>query len=74
MIKENQISNIKNKKYGIKLFLLRVFSFLCSSSKLKSTSDDLKKMDFPASAQRVGITFTDKIRNAFRHKWVKRVD
>jgi hypothetical protein len=72
MTKENQISNIKNKKYGIKLFLLGVFAFICGSSKLKSTLGDLKKMDFSSSSQRLGVSFTDKIRDIFRNRWVKK--
>lgn len=72
MIKENKISNIRNKKYGIKLFLLGAIVFLCGLFKLKSTPDDLKKMEFSGSSQRIGISFTDKIRNFFRHKWLKK--
>lgn len=33
---------------------------------------DLKKIDFPASNQRTGIVFADKIRNAFRGKWIRK--
>ncbi|MHB0945754.1 MAG: hypothetical protein ACYC3B_01105 [Sedimentisphaerales bacterium] len=51
-----------------------LFPFFCSSSKLKSTPDDLKKMEFSTSSQRLGISFTDKIRNVFRHKWVKKAN
>lgn len=46
-------------------FFVRVF-------KLKSTPEDLKKMEFSSSAQRLGISFTDKIRDAFRYKWIKK--
>jgi hypothetical protein len=36
-----------------------------------SGADDLKRADFPASTQRMGIRFTEKIRDAFRGKWLK---
>jgi hypothetical protein len=32
---------------------------------------DLKRADFPTSTQRLGIRFTDKIREVFRHKWLQ---
>jgi len=50
------------------------FYIIGSSSKLKSTPDDLKKMEFSSSTQRLGVSFTDKIRNAFRHRWLKKSD
>lgn len=34
-------------------------------------ADDLKRTDFPTSTQRLGIRFTEKIRDAFRGKWLK---
>ena len=33
--------------------------------------DDLKRADFPTSTQRLGIRFTEKIRDAFRCKWLR---
>ena len=36
-----------------------------------SGADDLKRADFPTSTQRMGIRFTEKIRDAFRGKWLK---
>jgi len=35
------------------------------------TTDDLKRADFPANTQRLGIRFTEKIRDVFRHKWLR---
>jgi hypothetical protein len=56
--------------------LLAFFWGLISSAfllfKPKKTSDDMKKMEFSASAQKIGVRFTDKIRNIFRHRWVKK--
>jgi hypothetical protein len=72
MIEENKISKIKNKKYGIKLFLLGIFTSISGLFRLKTTPNDLKKMEFSSSSQRLGISFTDKIRNAFRYKWIKK--
>jgi hypothetical protein len=33
---------------------------------------DLAKIEFKTSAQRLGLTFTEKIRDTFRFKWLKR--
>jgi hypothetical protein len=38
----------------------------------KATSDDLRKHDYPLSTQRMGIRFTEYIRNTFRFRWLKR--
>jgi hypothetical protein len=46
--------------------------FVSSLFKKKTTADDLKKMDFSASTQKMGLSFTDRIREVFRHKWIKK--
>jgi hypothetical protein len=33
---------------------------------------DLQAADFKTSTQRLGVRFTDKIRNIFRFRWIKR--
>jgi hypothetical protein len=38
----------------------------------KATSAELRKHDFPASTQRMGIRFTERIRDTFRFRWIKR--
>ena len=37
----------------------------------KPGPDDLKRADFAVSTQRLGIRFSEKIRDAFRFKWLK---
>ena len=36
------------------------------------TADDLRKRDYPASTQRMGLRFTERIRDTFRFRWLKR--
>jgi hypothetical protein len=67
-----QKSKIKNQNYGIKIFLLGLITSVCSIFKPKITSKDLKKMDFSTSTQKIGVSFTDKIRDIFRGRWVKK--
>jgi len=38
----------------------------------KVTPHDLRKHDFPASTQRMGIRFTERIRDTFRFRWLRR--
>jgi hypothetical protein len=44
---------------------------LFGKSPAKPAPDDLKRADFPTSAQRLGIRFSEKIRDVFRFKWLK---
>lgn len=37
----------------------------------KSKELDLKKHDFSTSTQRKGIRFSERIRDTFRHRWLK---
>ena len=37
----------------------------------KPTIDDLKRADFGTSTQRLGIRFSEKIRDVFRFRWLK---
>jgi hypothetical protein len=48
--------------------MLRLFG----RNKDKITSEDLKRADFKTSTQGMGIRFTERIREVFRFKWLKR--
>jgi hypothetical protein len=41
-------------------------------SPAKTTTDDLRQMDFKTSTQRLGVRFTEKIRQVFRFKWIRK--
>jgi len=34
-------------------------------------SEDLRQAEFRTSTQRLGVRFTEKIRNVFRFRWIK---
>ena len=38
----------------------------------KPTPEDLKRAEFKTSAQRLGIRFTERIREVFRFRWLKK--
>lgn len=48
--------------------LLAVFG----KSPAKPTVDDLKRAEFKTSTQRLGVRFTERIRNTFRFRWLKK--
>lgn len=48
--------------------LLSVFG----KSPAKTTTDDLKQMNFKTSTQRLGVRFTEKIRQVFRFRWIRK--
>jgi hypothetical protein len=48
--------------------LLSIFG----KSPAKPTAEDLSRMEFKSSTQRLGIRFNEKIREVFRFKWIRR--
>ena len=45
---------------------------LLFGKKPKPSAKDFQKLDFKTSTQKMGVRFTDKIRNIFRFKWLKK--
>jgi hypothetical protein len=41
-------------------------------SRIKPTQKDFWQMEFKTSTQRIGVSFTDKIRRVFRFRWFKK--
>jgi len=50
-------------------FFLSVFG----KSPVKPTCEDLKRAEFKTSTQRLGIRFSERIRDVFRFKWLKKL-
>ena len=38
----------------------------------KQAQRDMKRLEFGASTQRIGVRFSEKIRNIYRHLWLKK--
>ena len=38
----------------------------------KVTAEDLKQTEFKTSTQRLGIRFSEKIRDVFRFRWIRK--
>jgi hypothetical protein len=37
------------------------------------TGEDLRRQDYSASTQRMGVRFTDRIRDVFRFRWIREI-
>ncbi|MCI0499650.1 MAG: hypothetical protein L0Y36_08225 [Planctomycetales bacterium] len=37
----------------------------------QQTPAQMRRQDFTTNAQRLGLRLTDRVRNAFRHRWLK---
>ncbi len=38
-----------------------------------ATGEELQRNDYSASTQRMGVRFTERIRNAFRFRWIREI-
>jgi hypothetical protein len=50
-----------------------VLSSVFGKSSRKPTMTDLQRADFKTSTQRLGISFTERIREIFRHRWIRKL-
>ena len=62
---------MRHKKVISGLFLGLLAGLFLGTKKADSYSKNLKKHDFPANTQKIGIRFSDKLRDAFRKKWIR---
>ena len=49
-----------------------IFAAVFGAKPAKPTAEDFKQAEFGASTQRLGVRFTERIRDIFRFKWVKK--
>jgi hypothetical protein len=53
-------------------FLARIGGWLLTARRPRRIAPaDLAKADFKTSTQRLGVRFTDRIRDTFRFKWLR---
>jgi hypothetical protein len=55
-------------------FLAATLLSIFGKSPAKPMADDLKRADFKSSTQNLGVRFSDKIRNVFRFRWIKKIN
>jgi hypothetical protein len=61
------LNNKKSSRIGFLAGLAALFG-----RRKKAAAEDMQKLEFKTSAQRIGISLTDKLRDAFRHRWLKK--
>ena len=63
---------LRNKKSSRLGLLAGLAIFFSGRGKKKTAVQDMQKLEFKTNTRRIGIRFTDKIRDIFRHKWLKK--
>ena len=63
--------SVRNKTNSFLGFLAGLFS-LFGKSRAEPTADDLKQAEFKTSTQRLGIRFSERIRDVFRFRWLRK--
>ncbi len=53
-------------------FLAGLMTTVFGTKTPKPSVEDLKRAEFATSTQRLGVRFTDRIRDVFRFKWLKK--
>ena len=63
---------IRTKINSFLSFLAAGLLTIFGRSPAKPTSNDLRRMEFKSSTQRLGVRFRERIRDVFRFKWIKK--
>jgi len=53
-------------------FITGILAKVSGTKPAKPSAENLKEAEFGASTQRLGIRFTERIRDVFRFKWLKK--
>ncbi|MBN2512075.1 MAG: hypothetical protein JXB18_03960 [Sedimentisphaerales bacterium] len=43
-----------------------------SARKIEPTQQDVANLDFPSSSQKMGVRFSEKVREVFRFRWIRK--
>ena len=64
--------SVRTKIGSVLGFLAGGILLLFGRSAGKPTVEDMKRAEFKTSTQRLGLRFTEKIREVFRFKWLRK--
>ena len=65
--------SVRNKVNSFFGLLAGALLSIFAKSPAKPTADDLRRMEFKTSTQRLGIRFNERIRRVFRFRWLKKL-
>jgi hypothetical protein len=68
----NQTMSLRTKANSFLGWLAGLLLSLRGKSTLKTGPEDFKKADFKTSTQHLGVRFTERIRDVFRFRWLKK--
>jgi hypothetical protein len=54
-------------------FLAGILATVFGTKTAKPSMEDLKRAEFGTSTQKIGVRFTERIRDVFRFKWLKKM-
>jgi len=54
-------------------FLAGILATVFGTKTAKPSMEDLKRTEFGTSTQKIGVRFTERIRDVFRFKWLKKM-
>jgi hypothetical protein len=65
--------SVRRKVSSFLGLLAGLFGLLFGKGPDKPTAEDLKRAEFKASTQGLGIRFSERIRDVFRFRWLKKL-
>lgn len=65
--------SVRTKFNSLLGFIAAEILLIFGKSSDRHTHKDLRNMEFKTSTQRIGVTFTEKIRDTFRFKWLRKI-
>ncbi|MHC5060863.1 MAG: hypothetical protein ACYTFK_07255 [Planctomycetota bacterium] len=60
------------KKHASLLGLIAGVASALFGKSVKANADDVERVDFGSSTQRMGVSFTERVREVFRNRWLKK--
>jgi len=64
---------VRRQRHTIFGFIAAGLAAVFGTKNARPTTEDLKRSEFKTSTQRLGVRFTERIRDVFRFKWLKKL-
>ncbi len=71
-LRVHEVPRTKRNRRALRLgFASGVLAHLFSRRLPRMTVNELRKHEYPTSMQRLGVRFTDRVRDVFRFRWLR---
>jgi len=64
---------VRTNKSSVIGFIMGMLSSIFGKSQPRPTTADLQHAEFKTSTQRLGLRFTERIREVFRFRWIRKI-